>query len=105
MSEADERLPVGPPGAKGERGERGLSWRVGWAIVVLFVFCAAGIVGNLFWTARQVGGEQAKWCNLIVTLDTANAVAPKRPASGTFTAAFVAEIHQLRASLGCEGAP
>lgn len=109
MSEADERLPSGP---RGERGERGLSWLVAWAIVVLFAIAVVLEVGNLIWTAhevsvsaaaqqRQAAAEQRKWCGLIVTLDEADAAAAKKPASGTFTAALIGEIHQLRQGLGC----
>jgi hypothetical protein len=122
VSEADERLLAGPrgeQGKKGDRGEHGLSWRVRWAIVVLFVIAVLPGVLGWFWLVhvadtdaasqrqqaaalqRQVTVEQAKWCSLIVTLDQANAAAPKRPVRGTFTAAFVAEIHALRQSLGC----
>lgn len=104
-SEANEWLPAGPRGVQGERGERGLSRRVGWAIVVLFVFCAAGITGNLLWTAHSVDTEQGKWCGLVVTLDQANEAAKKPPAPGTFTAQLVAEIHDLRKSLKCEPTP
>jgi hypothetical protein len=60
--EADERLPAGPrgeQGKQGERGERGLSWRVGWAIVVLFVISALGIAGNLLWTAHEANVNAA----------------------------------------------
>lgn len=73
--------------------------RYAFVVIALLMFLLAG--ANLLFTTQQVNAEQGKWCSLIVTLDTANAVAPKRPASGTFTAAFVAEIHQLRESLGC----
>jgi hypothetical protein len=115
VSEADERFPVGPRGVQGkqgERGERGLSRLQGRAIVVLFVIAAAGGVGNLFWTSHSVNtsaaaqqhlsaAEQRKWCSLIVTLDQADEAAAKKPAAGTFTAALVAEIHDLRQNLGC----
>ena len=62
MSESDERLPVGPRGVQGkqgERGERGLSSRTARAIVFLFVFCALGIGGNLYWTAHEVNSNAA----------------------------------------------
>jgi hypothetical protein len=110
-NEAGERYPVGPRGAKGEqgeegkRGERGLSRIQGRAVVVLFLIAALIGVGNLFWTSRAVNAEQGKWCSLIVTLDQANAAAPKKPAAGTFTAALVGEIHGLRQALGCGSAP
>lgn len=82
------------------------------AVVMLFLLTVALAAANLFWTAhevkvsaaaerRQAAAEQAKWCSLIVTLDQADAAAPKKPAPGTFTAAFVSEIHDLRQSLGC----
>lgn len=56
------RGPKGEPGTQGERGARGLSWLQGKAVVVLFVFCAAGIVGNLFWSAHlsDRGQQQAE---------------------------------------------
>jgi hypothetical protein len=98
-----ERLARGPKGEPGEAGERGrgLSLVQGRAVVVLFLIGALAGIGNLFWTSHVVGTEQGKWCSLIVTLDQANAAAPKKPAPGTFTAAFVAEIRQLRQDLGC----
>jgi hypothetical protein len=61
VSEADERLHAGPRGAKGERGERGLSRIQGRAIVVLFLICALGIVGNLFWTGHETAADNAHW--------------------------------------------
>ena len=73
--------------------------RYAFVVLAALMFLLAG--ANLLFTATQVNAEQSKWCSLIVTLDQANAVAPKRPAAGTFTAAFVAEIHELRQSLGC----
>lgn len=73
--------------------------RYAFVVLALLMFLLAG--ANLLFTTAQVGSEQAKWCSLIVTLDQANAAAPKRPVRGTFTAAFVAEIHDLRQSLGC----
>lgn len=43
-------LARGAKGEQGERGERGLSWRVRWAIVVLFVLAILpGAVGWLWW--------------------------------------------------------
>jgi hypothetical protein len=104
-NEAGERFPVGPRGVQGERGERGLSRLQGRAVVVLFLIAALAGVGNLLWTSHEVNSEQGKWCGLVVTLDRADAAAPKKPASGTFTAALVAEIHQLRQDLGCGDAP
>jgi hypothetical protein len=113
------RGPQGEPGEPGKRGERGLSQLQGRAVIVLFAIAVVLGVFNLFWTSHSVGvsaaatarvlaaqqrqaaAEQAKWCSLIVTLDQANAAAPKKPAAGTFTAAFVAEIRELRKSLGC----
>lgn len=65
MSERDERLPAGPKGAQGERGERGLSRRVSLAIVVLFVISALGIVGNLLYTAHEIGTNNRKFCQVI----------------------------------------
>ena len=56
-SEADERFPVGPRGAQGERG--GLSRLQGRAIVVLFLIAALCGVGNLFWTAHEVGSASS----------------------------------------------
>lgn len=103
-----ERLPRGPkgePGEQGKRGERGLSRRVVWAVVVLFLIAVAFGAFNLFWTSREVNNEQGKWCGLVVTLDQADAAAAKKPAPGTFTAAFVGEIHELRQSLGCGDGP
>jgi hypothetical protein len=96
-----ERLARGPKGEQGERGERGLSRVQGRAVVVLFGIAAAAGIGNLFWTSHMVGVEQSKWCALIVTLDQANAAAPKKPAPGTTAAEFAAEIRQLRQDLGC----
>lgn len=101
MSEADERLPAGPRGKQGERGERGLSRIQGRAVVILFVIAAALGAFNLYWTSREVNAQQGKWCGLVVTLDQANAAAPKKPAPGTFTSALVGEIHELRQNLGC----
>jgi hypothetical protein len=118
VSEADERFPVGPRGVQGkqgkqgERGERGLSRLQGRAIVVLFLIAALFGAFNLFWTSHSVNAsaaatqhqaavDQAKWCGLVVTLDQADAAAPKKPVKGTFTAALVAEIHDLRQNLGC----
>lgn len=98
-------LARGEKGETGETGKRGLSRGVSWAIVVLFVFCAAGITGNLLWTAHSVDTEQGKWCGLVVTLDRADEAAKKPPAPGTFTAQLVAEIHLLRSELGCEATP
>lgn len=116
-------LARGPKGEPGERGERGLSRIQGRAVVVLFLIAVALGVFDLFWIShsvavsaaatqrviqaqqRQAAAEQAKWCSLIVTLDQANAAAPKKPAKGTFTAAFVAEIRELRKSLGCGSTP
>jgi hypothetical protein len=111
-----EQGATGEQGQTGRRGERGLSRVQGRAVVVLFLIAALSGVGNLFWTSHSVGAsasaqqhlsaaEQAKWCNLIITLDTANATAPKRPSPGTFTAKFTSEIHVLRKSLGCGSAP
>ena len=103
-----ERLPAGPRGVQGmqgPRGERGLSRLQGRAVVVLFLLGALAGAGNLFWTSHEVGAEQAKWCGLVVTLDRADAAAPKKPASGTFTAALVGEIHGLRQALGCGDEP
>jgi hypothetical protein len=106
-NEAGERFPVGPrgeqgaKGAKGERGERGLSRLQGRAVVVLFLIGALLGLASLFWTSHEVNSEQGKWCGLVITLDKANAAAPKKPAAGTFTAEFVSEIHQLRQELGC----
>jgi len=97
------RGPQGEPGEPGKRGERGLSQLQGRAVVVLFLIGALLGAGNLLWTSYQVHAQQSKWCALIVTLDQANAAAPKKPAPGTFTAAFVAEIRQLRQALGCTG--
>jgi hypothetical protein len=106
VNEDSERLiPTGPRGAQGPRGERGLSRLQGRAVVVLFLIAALFGVGNLFWTSREVGSEQSKWCGLVVTLDQADAAAPKQPAAGTFTSALVAEIHQLRQDLGCRDTP
>lgn len=102
MNEADERLPSGPRGRQGERGERGLSRLQGRAVVVLFAIAVIVAGFGLFWTSHQVTAEQGKWCGLVVTLDQADAAAAKPPAAGTFTAALVAEIHQLRENLGCE---
>jgi hypothetical protein len=62
MSEANERLPVGPRGVQGrqgERGERGLSRRVRWSIVVLFAINFLGAGGNLLWTAYEVNSATA----------------------------------------------
>lgn len=98
MSEADERLPRGP---KGDPGERGLSRLQGRAVVVLFLLAVIVAGFSLFWTSHQVKAEQGKWCGLVVTLDQADAAAPKKPAAGTFTAALVGEIHGLRKGLGC----
>jgi hypothetical protein len=98
-----ERLARGPQGEKGERG-RGLSLLQGRAVVVLFLIGALGGAANLFWTSHVVAVEQSKWCALIITLDQANAAAPKKPSPGTFTAAFVAEVRQLRQDLGCASA-
>jgi hypothetical protein len=95
------RGPKGEQGEQGRRGERGLSRIQGRAVVVLFLIAALIGIGNLFWTGHSVNAEQGKWCSLIVTLDQANAAAPKKPAAGTFTAALVSEIHQLRQELGC----
>ena len=70
--EADERLAAGPRGAKGEQGERGvrgLPRRVAWAIVVLFAFCALGIVGNLLWTGHETAVDNAHWHQAIVADD------------------------------------
>jgi hypothetical protein len=94
-------LARGPKGEQGPRGERGLSRVQGKAVIVLFLIAVLLGVGNLFWTSVSVNAEQAKWCGLVVTLDQANAAAPKKPAAGTFTAEFVAEIRGLRQSLGC----
>lgn len=58
VNEANERFPAGPRGEKGDRG-RGLSQIQGRAIVVLFLIGAAGGIGNLFWTAHEVGVAQA----------------------------------------------
>lgn len=102
MSEADERLPAGPPGEKGDPGERGLSRLQGRAVVVLFVIAVILGVGNLFWSSHQVNAEQGKWCGLVVTLDKADEAAKQQPAAGTFTAQLVTEIHSLRSELGCE---
>ena len=103
-----ERLPRGPKGdqgAQGERGERGLPWRVVRAIVTLFVIPVILAGFAIFWVDHAVTTEQGKWCGLVVTLDQADAAAAIKPASGTFTAALVGEIHQLRQSLGCGEPP
>ena len=103
-NEAGERYPVGPrgmQGAQGPRGERGLSRLQGRAVVVLFLIGALLGLASLFWTSHEVNAQQGKWCGLVITLDKANAAAPKKPAAGTFTAEFVSEIHQLRQELGC----
>jgi len=96
-----ERLARGPKGEQGERGERGLSLVQGRAVVVLFLLGALAGTGNLFWTSHVVAVEQSKWCALIVTIDQANAAAKPKPAPGTFTAQFAAEVRQLRQDLGC----
>lgn len=77
--------------------------RYAFVVLAVLMFLLAG--ANLLYTAHEVRTEQGKWCSLIVTLDSANAAAPKRPVAGTFTAAFVKEIHDLRQSLGCGNTP
>jgi hypothetical protein len=95
------RGPKGEQGEPGRRGERGLSRIQGRAVVILFLLAVLIGAAGLFWTSHEVSAQQGKWCSLIVTLDQANAAAPKKPAAGTFTAEFVAEIRGLRQSLGC----
>lgn len=101
MSEADERLPRGP---KGEPGERGLSRRASWAVVVLFAISAAGIVGNLLWTAHEISASNHKFCQ-VITATTAVPVPrpadpsanPSRETSYEWYVRFV----DLGRSLGC----
>jgi uncharacterized membrane protein YciS (DUF1049 family) len=62
VSEADERLPVGPrgrQGAKGERGERGLSRLQGRAVVFLFGLSVALSACSLFWNSYEVNSNAA----------------------------------------------
>lgn len=71
------------------------------AVVVLFLLTVALAGVNLLWTSHAVDANNRKWCALMITIDRANAAAPKRPAPGTFTAEFTGEITQLSRSLGC----
>lgn len=64
MSEADERLPVGPrgvQGTKGERGERGLSLGTGRAVVVLFFIMVAFGASNWYWSAHETAVDNRNW--------------------------------------------
>jgi hypothetical protein len=103
VSEADERLPAGPRGRQGERGERGMSPHLpGRSIVVLFLICVLGIFGNLYWTAREIGANDHKFCQVI------NSVVPvPRPADPAANPSRVIAYEQyeraasLGRSLGC----
>jgi hypothetical protein len=124
-SEANERLPVGPRGAKGERGERGLSWRVRWSILALFVVAFGVGAGNLYWTAHEVnanaGAQRQQQAaqraqgelleqKLCATLGRLSAL---RPPAGNAAAnparAYDQQLHatlaQLGPDLGCKGKP
>jgi hypothetical protein len=61
VSEADERLA----GPRGEQGKRGLSRRVSWAIVVLFLIAALPGVSNWYWTAHEISANNRKFCQVI----------------------------------------
>jgi hypothetical protein len=128
VSEADERLPVGPRGAQGrqgERGERGLSRRVRWAIVGLFVLGAGVGAGNLLFTAHEVnanaGAQRQQRAaqraqgelleqKLCATLGRLSALRPPagnaatNPARG-YDQQLHATLAQLGPDLGCKGKP
>jgi hypothetical protein len=63
VSEADERLPVGPRGVQGKQGETGEQGKRGEgithgtrrAIVTLFALMTVFAVANLLYTSSQVG--------------------------------------------------
>jgi hypothetical protein len=74
VSERDERLLAGPKGeqgaqgSKGEQGKRGLSRGVSRAIVVLFLINALGFGFNLYSTVHEIGTNNHKFCQVIVSI-------------------------------------
>jgi hypothetical protein len=114
---------TGEAGTQGERGERGLSWRVAWAIVVLFVIAFGFGAGNLYWTSREVNANAAAQqrqqvaqqqqgaileLKLCATLGKLAALKPPtgNPATNparAFDQVLHATLAQLGPDLGCKG--
>jgi hypothetical protein len=97
----------GEQGGQGEQGKRGLSRRVSLAVVVLFVFCAAGIVGNLLFTAGEVGqlrGAVQSECAFAADVSSAPVVTAgvsARPSK--LGVSIVADSRAQFRRLGCPG--
>jgi hypothetical protein len=67
------------------------------AMIFMFIAMLAVGVGCIWYTSHEIRINNAKWCDLMHTID--NPIPPR--ASDPRSVSAAAQIHQLRNDLGC----
>lgn len=72
--------------------------RVWYAIVVAFIACVVVALASVFYASQIQRESDRRWCSLMTNLDDAYRATPPQTDTGRSVAA---EVHKLRAELGC----